>query len=76
MEWDKECYFIRCIQLKNMPEEEKCGIYQIDHEELFDFNEDTVTSDEIDQCMKFVSENLSPVSRVLQAPQHFLQILI
>ncbi len=56
--WDKECYFIRCIQLKNMPEEEKCGIYQIDHEELFDFDEDTVTSDEIDKCMKFVSENL------------------
>ncbi|MDE7274624.1 MAG: hypothetical protein K2N95_16485 [Lachnospiraceae bacterium] len=56
--WDKEGYFIRCIRLEKMPEEEKCGIYQIDHEVLFDFDEDTVTSEEIDQCMNFISENL------------------
>ena len=41
-----------------MPEEEKCGIYQIDHEVLFDFDEDTVTPEEIDRCMEFISENL------------------
>ncbi len=56
--WDKESYFIRCIRLEKMPEEEKCGIYQIDHEVLFDFDEDTVTPEEIEQCMEFVSENL------------------
>jgi hypothetical protein len=41
-----------------MPEEEKCGIYQIDHEVLIDFDENAVTSREIDQCMKLISENL------------------
>ena len=56
--WDKEGYFIRCIRLEKMPEEEKCGIYQIDHEVLFDFDEDTVTPEEIDQCMELISENL------------------
>lgn len=56
--WDKERYFIRCIRLEKMPEEEKCGIYQIDHEVLFDFDENTVTPEEIDQCMELISENL------------------
>lgn len=56
--WDEECYFIRCIRLNKMPEEEKCGIYQIDHEVLFDFDENTVTPEEIDQSMVFISENL------------------
>ena len=41
-----------------MPEEEKCGIYQIDHEVLFDFDENTVMPEEIDQCMELISENL------------------
>ena len=56
--WDKESYFIRCIRLEKMPEEEKCGIYQIDHEVLFDFDEKTVTPEEIDQRMELISENL------------------
>jgi hypothetical protein len=56
--WDKGGYFIRCIRLEKMPEEEKCGIYQIDHEVLIDFDENAVTSEEIDQCMKLISENL------------------
>lgn len=56
--WDKEGYFIRCVRLDKMPEEEKCGICQIDHEVLFGFDEDTVTSEVIDQCMEPVSENL------------------
>ena len=56
--WDKEKCYIRCIQLKEMPDEEKCGIYQIDHEVLFDFDEDEVTQEEVDGNMKFVSRNL------------------
>lgn len=56
--WDKDGYFIRCIRLNKMPEEEKCGIYQIDHEVLFDFDENIVTTKEIDSYMRFVSENL------------------
>ena len=56
--WDKEGYFIRCIRLKKMPEEEKCGICQIDHEVLFDFDENKVTPEEIGQKMKLISENL------------------
>lgn len=56
--WDSECYFIRCVRLAEMPEEEKCGIYQIDHEILFDFDEKTVTREQIDEKMTFVSQNL------------------
>lgn len=56
--WDEEGYFIRCIRLAEMPKEEKCGIYQIDHEILFDFDEETVTQEEIDENMKFLSQNL------------------
>lgn len=56
--WDADGYFIRCIRLDHMPEEEKCGIYQIDHEVLFDFDENTVNKAEIDQNMKFISQNL------------------
>ena len=40
--WDKDGYYIRCIKLEQMPDEEKCGIYQIDHELLFNFDEKTV----------------------------------
>ncbi len=56
--WDGEGYFIRCIRLAEMPDEEKCGIYQIDHEILFDFDEETVTQEEIDENMRLVSQNL------------------
>jgi len=41
-----------------MPNEERCGIYQIDHELLFDFDEQTVNKQEIDQKMEFISQNL------------------
>ncbi len=34
--WDKEGYFIRCVDLANMPDEERCPIVQFPHEELFD----------------------------------------
>ncbi|MDE7297438.1 MAG: SMI1/KNR4 family protein, partial [Lachnospiraceae bacterium] len=30
--WDEEGYFIRCMDLQNMPDEERCPIVQIDHE--------------------------------------------
>lgn len=56
--WDQDGYYIRCIDLHNMPDEEKCGIYQIDHEILFDFEEDTVSEEEIRDNMEFVSDNL------------------
>lgn len=41
-----------------MPEEEKCSIYQIDHEILFDFDEKTVEKYQIDENMTFISQNL------------------
>ena len=37
--WDVEGYFIRCIDLANMPDEDQCPVMQIDHEVLFDFDE-------------------------------------
>lgn len=55
--WDPEGYFIRCIKLDAMPDEEECGIYQIDHEILFDFEENTVSKEEIDANMESIARN-------------------
>lgn len=38
--WDEEGYYIRCIDLANMPDEDRCPVVQIDHEILFDETED------------------------------------
>ncbi len=56
--WNEGGYYIRCINLEKMPDEEQCGIYQIDHEILFDFDEDSVKKQDIDENMEFVSQNL------------------
>ncbi|MBQ8569819.1 MAG: SMI1/KNR4 family protein [Oscillospiraceae bacterium] len=34
--WDGESIFIRCIDLSNIPNEEKCPVLEIDHEYFFD----------------------------------------
>ena len=51
-------FYIRCIDLTNMPNEEQCGIYQIDHEVLFSIDENTVQKEEIAQNMEYLSQNL------------------
>lgn len=56
--WDSEGYFIRCIDLRNMPDEDSCPIYQIDHEVLFEYDEKTVTKEDIDKNMFKIEENL------------------
>lgn len=56
--WDKGGAYIRCIKLDKMPDKEKCGIYQIDHEVLFDFDEENIEKNQIDKSMTFVSQNL------------------
>lgn len=55
--WDKDGYFIRCMDLINMPNEEKCQIVEIDHEIMFDFDEDTTKRDELALAMRPVAEN-------------------
>lgn len=55
--WDNDMYFIRCMDLKNMPDEEKCQIVEIDHEILFDFDTDTTKRDELASKMRPVAEN-------------------
>lgn len=56
--WDDGGFYIRCIDLTNMPNEEQCGVYQIDHEILFSMDEDTVQKEEIVQNMEYLSQNL------------------
>ena len=41
-----------------MPDEEQCGIYQIDHEILFSLDEDTAVRADIAQNMEYLSQNL------------------
>lgn len=55
--WDSNGAYLRCIDLENMPDEEMCAIYEIDHEILFNFDEETVTEDDIDENMLYVAEN-------------------
>ncbi len=56
--WDEEGYCIRCIHLKNMPDEEQCGIYQIDHEILCSMEDDAVQQGELEKNMEYISQNL------------------
>ena len=56
--WDSDGYYIRCMDLANMPDEERCGICQIDHEVLFSMDEDTAQKEEIAQNMEYLSQNL------------------
>ncbi len=55
--WDKEGCFIRCMDLGNMPDEEKCQIVQIDHEVMFEFDEETTGRDALAAEMEPVAEN-------------------
>ena len=54
--WDKDGYMIRCIDLKNMPNEEKCAVCEIDHEELFNLDEAAGRKD-IEKHMNLCAEN-------------------
>ena len=56
--WDADGYYIRCMDLANMPDEARCGICQIDHEILFSLHEDTAQRVEIAQDMEYLSQNL------------------
>ena len=38
--WDEDNYFIRCIDITNAPDDEKCPVVQIAHEVLFDLYDD------------------------------------
>ena len=55
--WDSEGYFIRCIDLKNMPDEDSCTICQIDHEILFDFDEENTNREDIEPKMQQIADN-------------------
>jgi len=56
--WDSEGYFICCVDLSNMPDEDSCPICHIDHEVLFEYEEETVTKDDINQNMVKIEKNL------------------
>ena len=56
--WDGDGFYIRCMDLANMPDEEQCGVCQIDHEVLFSMDEETVQKEEIAQNMEYLSQNL------------------
>lgn len=62
--WDKLHYFIRCIDLSLMPDEERCPVLEIDHETLFDLQYqadergEIIPKDILVQHMNAVAENL------------------
>lgn len=67
--WDEDFYFIRCVKVGQ--EQEDLGIYQIDHEVMFDFDEETVTNEEIEEAMEFVAEDfLTYLNKILQGEFH------
>lgn len=58
--WDEEHYLIRCIDLANMPNEDNCPVCQIDHEILFDFDENSeVNREEIESNMEIIADNFT-----------------
>ena len=64
--WDEEGYFIRCIKVGK--EQNDLGVFQIDHELLFDFDEETVTTEEIDDAMQFMADDfMEYLDMLLQA---------
>lgn len=55
--WDEEGYYIRCMDLKNMPDEDSCAVCQIDHEILFDFDEDEADREKIEEKMEVLADS-------------------
>lgn len=54
--WDEEGGYIRCVDLANMPDEERCGVFEIDHEILFSLDENAGRG-AIEAEMRPVAEN-------------------
>lgn len=54
--WDNDQYMIRCIDLKNMPNEDKCAVCEISHEILFDLDE-SASREDIEKHMSICAEN-------------------
>ncbi|MFA4135777.1 MULTISPECIES: SMI1/KNR4 family protein [unclassified Brevibacillus] len=55
--WDTEYGKIRCIDLQESPDEEKCGIYEIDHEILFEMDEENTERNELKESLIFLYPN-------------------
>lgn len=61
--WDEDDYFIRCMDLTNMPDEENCPIVEIDHEPFFDLMYDAeekgiiVPKEELMKLFRPVADN-------------------
>lgn len=56
--WDGDGIFIRCIDLSNMPNEEKCPVVEIDHELFFDLQYDAESEN-----ILIAKEKLIPLMR-------------
>lgn len=54
--WDRDGYYIRCIDLSNIPNEDRCPVVQINHEILFDMEEDA-DREALEAHMEPVAEN-------------------
>ena len=65
--WDEEGAYIRCIDLKNMPDEDGCGVFEIDHEILFSFDEETAERGEVEAEMQPVAENFIAYLEAVQS---------
>ena len=61
--WDVEGYYIRCVDLANMPDEENCPVVQFPHEELFDLqyefedNGEEIPGKQLEELAERVSDN-------------------
>lgn len=53
--WDVQCAWLFCMKVDENNQD--CGIYWIDHEELFAFKPETVTAQDIEKAMDFHAEN-------------------
>ena len=55
--WDTEYGSIICLDLNESPDEENHAIYQIDHEILFDFDEENTERDQLKESLTWLYPN-------------------
>ena len=54
---------------KNMPDEDKCGVFEIDHEILFSLDEETTERREVEAEMNPIAENFIAYLEALQSDE-------
>lgn len=56
--WDSEGAWLRCVKTNGLPNQQDGEVYEIDHEILFDWDEETYSREQVEEQMQPVSPSL------------------